>query len=126
MNGVASLPDHLKPEMNKQLEVLQAKDSIGMYNFMVERCFADCINSFRSKTLDESEKACVSKCSEKYIKLTQRVGFRFAEFNQVSRAARAVSPFLPVRPLTLGSRFFSPQAQMGKSRERRARFCFRD
>ena len=79
MNGVAGLPDHLKPEMNKQLEVLQAKDSIGMYNFMVERCFADCINSFRSKTLDESEKACVSKCSEKYIKLTQRVGFRFAE-----------------------------------------------
>ena len=55
MNGVASLPDHLKPEMNKQLEVLQAKDSIGMYNFMVERCFADCINNFRSKTLDESE-----------------------------------------------------------------------
>ena len=89
MNGVAGLPDHLKPEMNKQLEVLQAKDSIGMYNFMVERCFADCINSFRSKTLDESEKACVSKCSEKYIKLTQRVGFRFAEFNQVSRARRA-------------------------------------
>ena len=106
MNGVAGLPDHLKPEMNKQLEVLQAKDSIGMYNFMVERCFADCINSFRSKTLDESEKACVSKCSEKYIKLTQRVGFRFAEFNQVSRAralaARALSPRARARRALFG------------------------
>ena len=82
MNNVANLPDHLKADMGKSLEVLQAKDSIGMYNFMVERCFTDCVRGFRSKTLDDSEKQCISKCAEKYIKMTQRVGFRFAEHNQ--------------------------------------------
>lgn len=30
--------------------------------------------------MDDSELDCVSKCAEKYMKLTQRAGFRFAEF----------------------------------------------
>jgi import inner membrane translocase subunit TIM9 len=50
-----------------------------MYNSLVHRCFDACANSFKSKTLDAKEKACIEHCSDKFIKLTQRVGFRYSE-----------------------------------------------
>ena len=61
------------------LEAMQTKDSLRMYNDLVERCYLQCVTSFRSQSLKEEEKTCVASCAEKYIKLTQRVGFRFAE-----------------------------------------------
>lgn len=50
-----------------------------MYNGLVARCFEGCVGSFRSKTLDKSETACVENCAARYVKMTQRVGLRFAE-----------------------------------------------
>lgn len=55
-----------------------------MYNRLVERCFKECVTRFRSKKMDDGELACVSKCAEKYLKLTSRAGFRFAEFQSQS------------------------------------------
>ena len=42
---------------------------------------------FASKSLEESEKACLDKCSTKYFMLFQRVGFRFAEISAGKEAA---------------------------------------
>lgn len=50
-----------------------------MYNNLVERCFEGCVSSFRSKTLDKSESSCLENCAGRYVKMTQRVGLRFAE-----------------------------------------------
>ena len=60
-----------------------------MYNNLVERCFETCVTSFRSKALDKSEIACTDQCAARYIKMTQRVGLRFAEHQalQQKRAA---------------------------------------
>ena len=33
-----------------------------------------------SKQLESAEAKCVSQCAEKFMKLTQRAGMRFAEF----------------------------------------------
>lgn len=51
----------------------------SMYNNVVMRCFDACVHNFRSKTLDTAEVKCTEQCAERYIKLTQRVGLRFAE-----------------------------------------------
>ena len=51
----------------------------SMYNNVVMRCFDACVHNFRSKTLDTVEVKCTEQCAERYIKLTQRVGLRFAE-----------------------------------------------
>ena len=59
-----------------------------MYNTLSERCFATCISSFRSKSLDKYETSCVENCAERFIKMTQRVGLRFAE-DQAMRQKRA-------------------------------------
>lgn len=64
-----------------------------MYNNLVEKCFDQCVFSFRSKTLDRSEATCVENCAARYVKMTQRVGLRFAEHQamQQKRAADAAA-----------------------------------
>ncbi|KAK9170486.1 hypothetical protein Syun_002626 [Stephania yunnanensis] len=55
---------------------------LRMYNTLVERCFNDCVDSFRRKSLDKQEETCVRRCAEKFLKHSMRVGMRFAELNQ--------------------------------------------
>ena len=59
-----------------------------MYTNLVDRCFNTCVTSFKSKNLDKSETSCIENCSNRYIKLAQRVGLRFAE-NQAIQQKRA-------------------------------------
>jgi import inner membrane translocase subunit TIM9 len=61
-----------------------------MYNTLVARCFDGCVTNFRSKALDKSEITCVEHCAGRYIKMTQRVGLRFAE-HQAMQQKRAES-----------------------------------
>eukprot|EP00978_Attheya_sp_CCMP212_P027837 scaffold94187_cov52-Attheya_sp.AAC.2 len=65
-----------------------------MYANLVDRCFAPCITTFRSKSLDKSEASCVEACASRYVKMTQRVGLRFAEHQalQQKRAADQTAP----------------------------------
>ncbi|RRT52691.1 hypothetical protein B296_00044129, partial [Ensete ventricosum] len=56
--------------------------SLRMYNTLVERCFSDCVDTFRRKSLDKQEETCVRRCAEKFLKHSMRVGMRFAELNQ--------------------------------------------
>mmetsp|Transcript_31909 Transcript_31909/g.71635 ORF Transcript_31909/g.71635 Transcript_31909/m.71635 type:complete len:96 (-) Transcript_31909:1259-1546(-) len=79
MDGVQNLPAHLQGEFMKTIEQMQTKDSLTMYNTLVERCFNNCVTSFRSKSLDKYETPCIENCAERYVKMTQRVGLRFAE-----------------------------------------------
>ena len=64
-----------------------------MYNNLVYRCFDGCVSSFRSKTLDGYETKCSENCAARFVKMTQRVGLRFAEHQamQQKRAADAAA-----------------------------------
>ena len=75
-----------------------------MYNNLVQSCFDSCVSAgwdgvydihpilsfyfscfifmckgFSTKTLENKESKCISNCAEKYLKLTQRIGYRFSE-----------------------------------------------
>mmetsp|Transcript_21529 Transcript_21529/g.32051 ORF Transcript_21529/g.32051 Transcript_21529/m.32051 type:complete len:98 (-) Transcript_21529:214-507(-) len=93
MESVQSLPPHQQQEFMKNLEQMQLKDSLAMYNNLVSRCFDNCVSSFRSKTLDRGEVSCTEHCAARYVKMTQRVGLRFAEHQamQQKRAADAAA-----------------------------------
>ncbi|PIA39120.1 hypothetical protein AQUCO_02700359v1 [Aquilegia coerulea] len=69
-------------KMQALIESLQMKDSLRMYNSLVERSFNDCVDTFQRKTLSKQEESCVRKCVEKFMKHQMRVGMRFAELNQ--------------------------------------------
>jgi hypothetical protein len=58
--------------MLMKLEEMQLQDTLRMFNGLVERCFCECVVSFRSKALTATEEKCVSTCAEKYMKHSVR------------------------------------------------------
>ncbi|XP_077216866.1 mitochondrial import inner membrane translocase subunit Tim9-like [Tasmannia lanceolata] len=82
LGDLDSLPEEDKLRMSSMIDQLQIRDSLRMYNSLVERCFSDCVESFRRKSLDKQEETCVRRCAEKFLKHSMRVGMRFAELNQ--------------------------------------------
>ena len=65
---------------------LPPSPSLRMYNALVERCFRDCVDSFRRKDLEPAEERCVARCAEKFMKHSARVGARFAELSAQAEA----------------------------------------
>lgn len=83
-NNLAQLPSYQRAELDKFVEDQQMKDSIKNYNYLVEHCFDQCVKNgwgggLTSKRLDDAEATCIDNCAAKYMKLSQRVGFRFVE-----------------------------------------------
>jgi len=68
-------------QFQRLIEGKQMKDFMRLYSNLVQRCFADCVNDFTSKSLTSKEESCVLKCSDKFLKHSERVGQRFAEQN---------------------------------------------
>mmetsp|Transcript_4428 Transcript_4428/g.14354 ORF Transcript_4428/g.14354 Transcript_4428/m.14354 type:complete len:90 (+) Transcript_4428:43-312(+) len=75
--------DSLSPSDKERLQTYiaesQMRDSMSVYNKVVNRCFMDCVNSFRHKSLDGKEDECVNNCTRKFLAFTQRAAVRFAE-----------------------------------------------
>lgn len=63
------------------VEQKQMKDFMRLYSNLVERCFTDCVNDFTSEKLTSREDTCILKCSEKFLKHSERVGQKFQEQN---------------------------------------------
>ncbi|CAN4116088.1 unnamed protein product [Withania somnifera] len=82
MGDLNSLAEADQQRMAAMVDQLQIRDSLRMYNSLVERCFTDCVDNFKRKTLDKQEETCVMRCAEKFMKHSMRVGLRFAELNQ--------------------------------------------
>ncbi|KAF8065645.1 TIM9 [Scenedesmus sp. PABB004] len=96
VEAMADLPDEHKASFLAQLEHMQVRDSLRLYNALVERCFKDCVADFRSKNLAKDEEKCVQKCCEKFMNVSARTGLRFQEFftemeKQAAEAARQAS-----------------------------------
>ncbi|KAK9920664.1 hypothetical protein M0R45_029212 [Rubus argutus] len=77
-----NLPEEDQKRMATMIDQLQIRDSLRLYNSLVERCFNDCVDSFTRKALTKQEETCVRRCAEKFLKHSMRVGMRFAELNQ--------------------------------------------
>jgi len=43
MDAFSNIPEHQKPEFLRHLEETQMKDSLKMYNHLVESCFEKCV-----------------------------------------------------------------------------------
>eukprot|EP00873_Tetraselmis_striata_P041682 jgi/Tetstr1/461946/TSEL_007024.t1 len=80
--NLQAMPEDQKGLMLAMLEQAQIRDSLNLYNRLVERCFTDCVDTFRRKDLDTTEEKCVLRCTEKFLKCTARTGMRFSELTQ--------------------------------------------
>ncbi|CAI5457556.1 unnamed protein product [Closterium sp. Yama58-4] len=61
------VPEEDKARLTQMIENAQRRDGARMYNSLVERCFRDCVDNFRRKTLDKTEEQCVKRCGEKFL-----------------------------------------------------------
>jgi len=50
-----------------------------MFSGLVDRCFDACIDDFTTKSLIPKETGCVSRCVQKFMAGSSRIGERFAE-----------------------------------------------
>lgn len=77
---------NVKEQQEFQLivEQKQMKDFMRLYSNLVSRCFDDCVNDFTSANLTSKESSCIAKCSEKFLKHSERVGQRFQEQKYVN------------------------------------------
>ena len=73
----------------KKLNELQVTEMMNTYNGMVDRCFSECVTSFRTKNLDDQETDCAKRCVQKSMAFQTRVGARFAEKNAAKAEAAA-------------------------------------
>lgn len=62
-----------------------------LYNNLVQRCFGDCVDDFRSKHLTGGEESCVTRCCEKFLALSARTGQRFQELFSEAEAKAAAA-----------------------------------
>lgn len=78
---------HLSQNDQKQMQGLleekQMKDFMRLYTGLVDRCFNDCIFDFTSHKVSEKEDGCLSKCADKFLKHSERVGIKFQEQNNI-------------------------------------------
>jgi len=70
-----------KQEYETYVEEKYRRDSLMMFNNLLIDCFTKCVDKFQSKNLGEKEKECMKNCTERQMKTTQRVGFRYTELN---------------------------------------------
>nr|CAJ73651.1 translocator of the inner mitochondrial membrane 9 [Guillardia theta] len=78
MNAMlAGVSESERQRLMMMLEDMQIKEQVTMYNSLVERCFNNCVTSFRSKTLDDREEKCITRCTTKFIKASARAGQAF-------------------------------------------------
>lgn len=82
--GLENLSNADRDAVMKELNSMQMMESIQTYNGLVDRCFNECISTFRSKALDNAETECLKKCVVKSMEFSQRVGRRFGEKNSAS------------------------------------------
>lgn len=68
-----------KEKILKKINRAEYEDTMYIYNSIVELCFNECVNSFRSKELDKNENSCVLNCVKKFSVFSQRIGMKFTQ-----------------------------------------------
>jgi len=65
--------------VDSMMAEMQMKDTVRMYNSLVERCFHNCVNDFSSTSLSSKETQCMYRCADKFIKFTSKSSRIFTE-----------------------------------------------
>ncbi|VWU49728.1 mitochondrial import inner membrane translocase subunit TIM9, putative [Hepatocystis sp. ex Piliocolobus tephrosceles] len=68
-----------REKIMRKINKAEYEDTMNTYNSIVERCFNECISSFRSKELDTYENNCILNCVKKYSLFSQRISMKFTQ-----------------------------------------------
>ncbi|KXJ19851.1 mitochondrial import inner membrane translocase subunit Tim9 [Exaiptasia diaphana] len=71
--------DSLTGQQIHDQEVKQMQSFLSYYNRLTELCFSDCVHDFTNRRIAANENNCAMHCTEKSLKVIQRVGVRLQE-----------------------------------------------
>ncbi|CTQ41367.1 Mitochondrial import inner membrane translocase subunit Tim9 [Babesia microti strain RI] len=77
--AISNLSAKEREAVMAEFDKVQYQDTMETYNGITQRCFNECVTSFKSKDLDKRETECVGNCVKKFIAYSQRVSMRFGE-----------------------------------------------
>ncbi|GIY62963.1 mitochondrial import inner membrane translocase subunit Tim9 [Caerostris darwini] len=83
------------PSFTESEEIQQAREMYSLFLKISEKCFLDCVHDFSVITVRDKEDRCALNCTDKYMKMSQRLSQRFLEFqilsneNAIAAAKRA-------------------------------------
>eukprot|EP01138_Halocafeteria_seosinensis_P010552 gb/GECG01010774.1/.p1 GENE.gb/GECG01010774.1/~~gb/GECG01010774.1/.p1 ORF type:complete len:109 (+),score=20.24 gb/GECG01010774.1/:1-327(+) len=63
-------------DIARMASFVQIKESVSLYNRVVELGFKECVHNFRNNMLTDKEKSCIQSTAGKYLKVAQRVQSR--------------------------------------------------
>mmetsp|Transcript_2305 Transcript_2305/g.1645 ORF Transcript_2305/g.1645 Transcript_2305/m.1645 type:complete len:102 (-) Transcript_2305:59-364(-) len=94
--NIDRLSEYQKGELGKYIQEMEIRTSITFFNNLVDHCMDKCVltawgGGFSSKNLTDGESQCLTRCADKFLKINQRAGFRFAEFQANQNIAAASS-----------------------------------
>lgn len=78
----AALPqgfDNVNPDQIKSF-----REFLMSYNKLSEICFIDCAWDFTTRNVKSQEERCALNCTEKYLKMNQRISQRFQEYQMIT------------------------------------------
>ncbi|CAB0018339.1 unnamed protein product [Nesidiocoris tenuis] len=64
--------------------IFRFKDFLSSYNKLSELCFMDCVTDFTTRQVKAAEEKCALNCTEKFLKMNQRISQRFQEFQMIA------------------------------------------
>nr|ANM86777.1 Tim9 [Stygiella incarcerata] len=70
---LSHLSEKQQAKLFDKLEDFQVRDAMRVFHIVSQRCFDQCVTSFRSSNLSSSEAKCLKDCAQKYFKHQQRV-----------------------------------------------------
>uniref|UniRef100_A0A2K6ETC1 Mitochondrial import inner membrane translocase subunit n=1 Tax=Propithecus coquereli TaxID=379532 RepID=A0A2K6ETC1_PROCO len=73
----------------KSDQTKQFKEFLGTFNKFAETCFLDCVKDFTTREVKPEKTTCSEYCSQKYLKMTQRISMRFQEYHIQQKEALA-------------------------------------
>ncbi|VUZ54337.1 unnamed protein product [Hymenolepis diminuta] len=65
------------------LNGFQIKEMTDLYVKCGTVCFNNCVNNMTARKLNDDELNCITRCTEKFAKMNQRLSLRLLELNQM-------------------------------------------
>ncbi|KAH8600945.1 Tim10/DDP family zinc finger-domain-containing protein [Bisporella sp. PMI_857] len=66
-------------ELETRMQQKQMKEFMNVFSGLVNHCFDACVDDFTTKSLVQRETGCVSRCVQKFMAGSERIGQRFQE-----------------------------------------------
>lgn len=70
--GMDQLSQRDQMQVMQALNEMQMQEMMNTYNNLVEKCFNECVTSFRTKALESSEEQCVTRCVQKFMSFSTK------------------------------------------------------